>query len=420
MRRNVWTSALAVALGAVLVAGCGAATKSGKRYQRKELQKTLAKLDQTGLVIGEFAFEGPPGVLDGDTVRVRALKTSMRLLGIDTEETFKNDADRKAYARGFKQYLKELRGDSPRPVKAATPMGEEAADFARKFFDGVTTVRLERDHPGEIRDFYGRYLAYVFAQKDGKWVNYNIEVVRAGYTPYYQKYGRSRRFHQEFIQAEEEARAAKRGIWDPFTESYDDYDERLEWWNARGAQIQAFEDMGESQPDIYIPITRWNAPALLEKRLGREVVVLGTVQEIRRGTVGPSILTLSRSRGQNLDVVFFDKDVFNSIEPEQYKGEYVQVHGWVNKYTNKYRRRTVLQLVVHNPSQVSTPGSPVVLGSLGEPPPPPAPAMRPAAYGGDINLETEPRPGEPVWSDSEGDMGLDFGGDLPLPADEPD
>src|SRR5690606_39944458 len=90
----------------------------------------------------------------------------------------------------------------------------------RRYSELVTTVRLERDQHGEIRDFYGRYLAYVFAKKDGKWVNYNIEVVRAGYTPYYQKYGRSRRFHEEFMQAEAEARAAKRGIWDPYTESY--------------------------------------------------------------------------------------------------------------------------------------------------------------------------------------------------------
>ncbi len=392
--------------------GCGAATKSGRKYEKAQLQKTLAQTDQPGLVIGEFPFEGAPGVLDGDTVRVRALKSSMRLLGIDTEETFKKDTERKHYARGFETYLKELRGNSPRPVKAATPMGDEAADFARTFFAGVSTVRLERDHPGEIRDFYNRYLAYVFVKRGEKWENYNIEVVRAGYSPYYAKYGQSRRFHKEFQEAEAEARAAKRGIWDESKEAYRDYPERLEWWNARGEQIDAFERLGEAEPDIWIPITRWDAPARLEKRLGREVVVLGTVQEVKRGEKGPSIITLSRSRGNNLDVVIFDKDVFNAIDADQYKGEYVQIHGWVSKYTNKYRRRTVLQLVIHLPSQVMMPGTPVVLGSPGGPPESTPDVVRPASTGGSIDLEKDPTPS--------GDMGLDFGdGELPLP-DEPD
>jgi len=392
--------------------GCGASTKSGRKYQKAQLQKSLSQLDKTGLLIGEFDFEGAPGVLDGDTIRVRALKSSMRLLGIDTEETFKKDSERKAYARGFDTYMKELRGNSARPVKAATPLGEEAAEYAREFFRGVSRVRLERDHPGEIRDFYGRYLAYVFVERDGEWVNYNIEVVRAGYSPYYAKYGQSRRFHKEFQQAEAEARAARRGIWDETKEGYPDYPERLTWWNARGEQIDAFERLGEADPEVWIPITRWDAPARLEKRVGREVVVLGTVQEVKRGEKGPSIITLSRSRGNNLDVVIFDKDVFNAIEPDKYKGEYVQIHGWVSKYTNKYRRRTVLQLVVHLPSQVMTPGTPVVLGSLGEPPKPLPEATRPAAGTGSIDLASEPTPS--------GDLGLDFGGgELPLP-DEPD
>ena len=41
-----------------------------------------------------------------------------------------------------------------------TPLGEDAKTWAQGFFDGVSSVKLERDHPGEIRDYYGRYLAY--------------------------------------------------------------------------------------------------------------------------------------------------------------------------------------------------------------------------------------------------------------------
>ena len=53
--------------------------------------------------------------------------------------------------------------------------------------------------PGEIRDRYDRYLAYVFAEIDGKWVNYNVECVRAGMSPYFMKYGYSQRFHADFV-----------------------------------------------------------------------------------------------------------------------------------------------------------------------------------------------------------------------------
>ena len=80
-----------------------------------------------------------------------------------------------------------------------------------KFFEGADKVRLERDHPAEIRDAYQRYLAYVFVQKGGTWVNYNVESVRAGMGPYFPKYGNSRRFHDDFVKAQQEAMEAKRG-----------------------------------------------------------------------------------------------------------------------------------------------------------------------------------------------------------------
>src|SRR5580693_10168434 len=69
-------------------------------------------------------------VVDGDTIRVDGLDNSLRLLGIDTEETFKHKAERDAYAAGWSQYVTTVRGTSPHPVKFATPLGEDAKRWA--------------------------------------------------------------------------------------------------------------------------------------------------------------------------------------------------------------------------------------------------------------------------------------------------
>src|SRR6185503_16799778 len=107
-----------------------------------------------------FPLAGKP-VLDGDTIRVKGLDATLRLLALDAEETIKSRKSAVEIESDFDRYLIEHRGDSKHPVKAGTPMGDAAKQFAIKFFEGVHVVRLERDHPKEIRDRYDRYLAYV-------------------------------------------------------------------------------------------------------------------------------------------------------------------------------------------------------------------------------------------------------------------
>ena len=103
---------LALAAAATLAAGCTSAKQD--RYTRKQAQKSLIKLETPGLVIGEFRVTK---ITDGDTIRVDGLDSSLRLLGVDTEETFKSEGDRRAYEGGWEQYKKAKRGDSTRPVK---------------------------------------------------------------------------------------------------------------------------------------------------------------------------------------------------------------------------------------------------------------------------------------------------------------
>lgn len=322
-------------------------TKSD-RYSRKQAQKSLLKLETPGLVVGEFKVTK---VTDGDTIRVDGLDSSLRLLGIDSEETFKSESDRRAFENGWQQYMKQKRGDKPRPAKYPTPLGEDALKWAKKFFEGADKVRLERDHPAEVRDMYQRYLTYVFVQKNGTWQNYNVEHVRAGMSPYFPKYGNSRRFHDEFVKAQNEARAAKRGIWADGVMAYPDYDERLAWWNARGNFVESFRKEAEGKTN-YIDITHWDSTKRLEEMAGKEVHVLGIVADVRIGERGPTRVTLSRQQFSGFPLVFFDRDVLTQSGIAVWKSEYVWVTGVPTIYENRHTKKQQVQIVIDRASQI--------------------------------------------------------------------
>lgn len=118
-------------------------------------------------------------VADGDTVRVdyRGKREWVRLLRIDTPER-----DEDGYGEARSALLRMVEGRE---------------------------VTLAFEKPGvEERDVHGRILAYLF--RDGK--NLNVEMVRAGWSPFWTRYGKGR-FAKEFRRAEEEARKAGRGLW---------------------------------------------------------------------------------------------------------------------------------------------------------------------------------------------------------------
>lgn len=347
--RLIWLPALLMFI-AVGARGCLGGSKRERRLTRAEVQSRLKALETPGLVIGDFPL-ARNAVIDGDTIKVAGLSSTLRLLAIDTEETFKNDHDRRLYEAGFDTYLEIKHEGSIKPVKVATPLGEDAKHFAQKFFDGVKTVHLERDSPKEIRGRYNRYLAYVFVKKNGEWVNYNLECVRAGMSPYFTKYAYSRRFHKQFVAAQNEARKKGIGIWDPAKEHYRDYAERLEWWNARADFIAKFEHDAEGH-DNYIVLTNWDSMRRLEKHVGQQVVLLGLVSAINLGDKGPTRVLLGRRLNSDFPLIFFDKDVFGSSRIARYKGEFVRVSGTVSRYHNPYYKHDELQIVITLPGQI--------------------------------------------------------------------
>lgn len=302
------------------------------------------------LVLGEFPLAAKNPVLDGDTIKVEGLDASLRLLAIDTEETFHKQSERDAYAKGWDSYLVEMKGDSKRPVKMATPAGMEAWDYAKDFFADVPRVRLEHDHPEEVRGFYNRYLVYVFAEKNGQWVNYNVEAVRDGWSPYFTKYGRSIRFHDEFMAAQAEAKSAKRGIWSDEPEHhYPDYDERLAWWSEREKVTTAFGLEAQGRDD-YVILTHQDSLERLKSRVGESVTVLALVGDIKEPASenAPWLVLLSKNRFSAISLVFFDKAVLDATGIVAQKGEYVVVSGTVSEYGD------YLQIVVNDAAQVKT------------------------------------------------------------------
>ena len=332
----------------VLLASLVACTPvGGERYSRKQAQKSLQKLETPGIVIGEFVVTK---VVDGDTIRVDGLDSSLRLLGMDTEETFKSEGNRRAVESNWAAYLEDKRSKT-RPGRIETPMGEVAKDWAKKFFGTAARVRLERDHPAEIRDRFNRYLAYALVEKNGKWLNFNVESVRAGMSPYFTKYGFSRRYHEDFVKAEAEAKAKKLGIWGDVPMKYPDYPERHAWWWPRGEFVAQFRAEGEGKSN-YIDITHWDALQRIEQNVGKEVHLLGTVGDVRIGERGPARVTLSRRMFNDFPLVFFDRDVLGTSGIASWRGEYVWVTGVPTIYENKHTKKKQVQIQIDRASQI--------------------------------------------------------------------
>lgn len=124
-------------------------------------------------------------VVDGDTIKVEldgSLYT-IRYIGIDCPETRDPDS----------------------PVEW---MGPEATEANRRLVGGQT-VYLERDV--SETDRYGRLLRYVFLV-DGTFVN--AELVRQGYAQV-STYPPDVRYESLFLEMQQEAREAVRGLWGP-------------------------------------------------------------------------------------------------------------------------------------------------------------------------------------------------------------
>lgn len=288
-------------------------------------------------------------VVDADTLRLREARTSVRVLGIDAEELFRNAADREAAAKDFAAYAKAKRGTRAYPAKYGTPAGEAAKAYTQALMQGVTSLRLERDFVGQrAKGTFGRLLAHVFLVKPDGEVNLALELIRSGHTPYFNKYGRSRRFDEAFRKAQAEAREAKRGIWNPDGPAhYPDYPERLAWWSARADQVDRWRAVAE-QPN-HVTLGTPGADAKLASLVGKEAVVFGTFDRelpVKGGDRRVYLLTHERRRG--FPFVIFDRELADSLDWERIGSRYVTLRGKVTLHKDRP------QIVVESATQIST------------------------------------------------------------------
>jgi micrococcal nuclease len=133
-------------------------------------------------VLAEGAFDVGRAI-DGDTI-VLANGARIRLQGIDAPETVK-------------------------PNHPVEPYGPEASAFTKQFLKR-TGYRVRLTFSSERKDRYGRFLAFVW---DGGDKMLNEELVRAGLARAKLGYRYSGIMKRRLAQAQDEARAAKRGIW---------------------------------------------------------------------------------------------------------------------------------------------------------------------------------------------------------------
>lgn len=123
-------------------------------------------------------------VVDGDTIIINyyGKKEKIRMLNVDTPESVHPDPRRN------------------------TLLGKKASNYTRKRLSGK---QVDLAFESQKRGRYGRLLAYVIL--DGE--NFNLELVRNGWSNYYTKYGKSPSFHGAFLSAQNQAKKSGLGIW---------------------------------------------------------------------------------------------------------------------------------------------------------------------------------------------------------------
>lgn len=295
----------------------------------------LVSHSQDSLSLGEFIITK---VVDGDTFKFDKLDKSARLLCIDTEETFKgDDAEAKSndLARNWTEFYSLAKAKGKNPAKVETPFGYKTWQWTKELFKNVVKVRIELEEKNRVFDFFGRYLAYIIAiKKDGTEFNYNVECVKQGYSPYFSKYGYSKRFHQQFVDAQNYARENKLAIWSGNELCYPDYPERLEWWDRRAEMISKFEYLYKGREGYYSVLD--DDYDLLKDKIGQEVILFGSIADIL-DKKDPYLIRLSHTQKEHVDIVLFPENysLMDELKIRELDGEYIYVSGKLELYKER-------------------------------------------------------------------------------------
>ncbi|TXD35308.1 thermonuclease family protein [Lujinxingia vulgaris] len=282
MRRSPATLTVVLLLAGLLCVGAGCDVVERARQSVQTWQSSgsgnapgpAGRLEPAGELQPAELREG--AVVDGDTLRLVGFDKSVRVLCLDSEEALRGEELERAEA-DWEGYQEERKGDGPFTRSYGTFVGNEATTWAREFFEGRSEVFVEYASERHTRDFFGRHLAHIWAKDSaGKWINYGVEAVRAGWSPYATEYGHCDAYRAHFEEAQRQAQKAQRGIWRSGQRGYDDYPQRFEEWAPRARQISLFRERLADHPEV-IELGTDTAMARLRLKLGERVVVFGSV-----------------------------------------------------------------------------------------------------------------------------------------------
>lgn len=239
-------------------------------------------------------------VVDGDTIKVLLgnEEESLRFTCLDTEESQRGGTKPVTQAGLLaSQWTKQYFGADEQGI----PQGDVRVD-----------LEFDTDDPVQVclnkhRDNYGRLLCYVY--RAGEPENSNIRIVREGWSPYFVKYGRSRLYHRQFIEAEVEAQAQGRAIWDPVTNAGGpsrDYATLIPWWHLRDSVVQDYRYLGIQAGVLSV---RLDYPHLLDAaRAGNTVTLFCDLQSGINQWTGNGALIYAGSKFQKFNLWIPDRD----------------------------------------------------------------------------------------------------------------
>lgn len=273
-------------------------------------------------------------VSDGDTIAViyQDKVEKLRLALLDTEE---------------------CKQGSNKPV---TRGGQLAYAYALKYFtreDGQfyhVDLEFDTDDPLEVclskhRGNYGRLVCYVHRAGD----NYNLRMIREGWSPYFVKYGQSRIYHKEMQEAEALAQQEGLGIWNPATNAETeqrDYQTLLPWWKKRGEAVESYRQQGIKAGILSIRLHYDQILKAAENQ--EEITILIDLQKGIDRWLNDQALIFSGSKYHRMSIWIPDiyhkeaQDVIRLIK-ERY-AEYGKGYAYIRGKTKMYKGRPELVL----------------------------------------------------------------------------
>jgi|TARA_B100001142_G_scaffold288342_1_gene304436 micrococcal nuclease len=131
---------------------------------------------------------------------------------------------------------------------------------------------------------YGRMLAYVHVGGRPVGENLSLAVVRAGRSPYFTKYGRSRLYHAEFLQAEQNAMSDETGLWGimnavgersvPVSDYVRNYTQLLPWWSTREGIVEDFRRWQREGVARHVLVPRVHHEQLVKAAVDGETITV--------------------------------------------------------------------------------------------------------------------------------------------------